>query len=132
VSKLKVVIVDDYGVMVDTVVSLLEPTCTVVGTFSNGQAAIDAMTRLQPDIMVLDIEMPGMSGLDVALTLRRLGIEVKLIFLTIHEKAALVLKTREAGGLGYVVKRRMATDLMPAVQQAAKGRTFVSALHAGN
>lgn len=129
---MKVVIVDDYGIMVDTVVSLLEPTCTVVGTFSNGQAAIDAMAKLQPDIMVLDIEMPGMSGLDVAWKLRSLGIEVKLIFLTIHEKPALVLKTQEAGGLGYVVKRRMATDLMPAIQEAAKGHTFVSSLHDGS
>jgi DNA-binding NarL/FixJ family response regulator len=75
---------------------------------------------------VLDISMPGMSGLEVAATLRQRGSTAALVFLTVHDDEDFVLAAREAGGTGYVVKRRLTFDLLSAVQEASAGRSFVS------
>lgn len=82
-ARLRVLLVDNHSLILETVASLLEPVFDIVGTFTNGQTAIEATVRLQPDLMVLDISMPGLSGLDVARELRRLATKTKIVFLTI-------------------------------------------------
>ena len=95
---------------------------------TNGQAALRAAERLQPDVIVLDISMPGMTGLEVASCLREAGSTAALVFLTVHDEEDLVLAAKAAGGIGYVVKPRLGSDLMTAVREARAGHPFVSAI----
>jgi DNA-binding NarL/FixJ family response regulator len=75
---------------------------------------------------VLDISMPGMSGIELAIRLRKAGSTAAFVFLTVHDDEELIHAAREAGGLGYVVKPRLGVDLLYAVQEARAGRLFVS------
>lgn len=109
--------------------AVLTPGCVVVGTVKDGKAALTAAAALLPDVIVLDISMPGMSGLEVADSLRKAGSTAAVVFLTVHDDEALVLAARAAGGIGYVVKPRLVSDLKLAVQEARAGRPFVSAVH---
>jgi DNA-binding NarL/FixJ family response regulator len=83
---------------------------------------------LGPDVVVLDISMPGMSGLEVAARLRADDRAPAIVFLTIHDEAEIAAVARALGALAYVVKARLATDLAPAVRAAFGGRPFVSPL----
>ena len=98
----------------------------IVGIASNGRAALDRAATLHPDVIVLDIAMPGMSGLEVAARLRATGSTAAVVFLTVHDDEEFVLAAKAAGGIGYVVKPRLATDLMHAIREAHAGRPFVS------
>jgi DNA-binding NarL/FixJ family response regulator len=108
--------------------AVLATKCEVVGTANNGADALDAVNTLCPDVVVLDISMPGMTGLEVASALRHQGSSAAVVFLTVHDDVDFVHAAQEAGGTGYVVKRRLASDLIVAVQEARDGRSFVSVL----
>lgn len=114
--------------MIERAAAVLRPDCVVVGTANNGADALGAVDTLRPDVVVLDISMPGMTGLEVASALRHQGSSAAVVFLTVHDDQDFVAAAQEAGGTGYVVKRRLAADLMTAVQEARAGRSFVSAL----
>ncbi len=94
----------------------------------SGPAAIEAAAALKPDVIVLDISMPGMNGLELALRLGETGSTAALVFLTVHDDEEFILAAKAAGGIGYVVKPRLSSDLMLAVQEARAGRPFVSAI----
>ncbi len=127
-KPVRVLLADDNEAMLARIALVLTSECAVVAAVTDGAAALDAADTLQPDIIVLDISMPGMSGLEVAYCLRAAGSTAALIFLTIHEDEEMVSAARAAGGIGYVVKSRIATDLMVAIREARVGRPFVSAL----
>ena len=93
---------------------------------SDGQSALNATLKLQPDLVVLDISMPGMSGIEVARELRRRDNNAKIVFLTVHEDSDILATCLASGGLGYVVKVLMETDLIPAMNDALEDRPFVS------
>lgn len=114
--------------MLERAAAALAHGCLVVGTASNGPAALDAVIALRPDVVVLDISMPGMTGLEVASALRDLGSHAAVVFLTVHDDRDFIAAAQEAGGTGYVIKRRLASDLIVAVQEAIAGRPFVSSL----
>lgn len=99
-----------------------------MGAVKDGPAALDAVRALRPDVVVLDLSMPGMSGLEVAGRLRRGGSTVPIVFLTIHDDEEIVQATQEAGGSGYVVKSLLPSDLSVAVNEACAGRRYVSRL----
>jgi DNA-binding NarL/FixJ family response regulator len=105
---------------------VLGPACVIVGTATDGPAALQAAATLQPDVIVLDISMPGMSGLEVAARLRNTGSPAAVVFLSLHEEEEVLEAAAEVGGLGYVVKRRLVSDLLVAVLEARAGRRFVS------
>ncbi len=125
----RVLLVDDSDAMLARATAVLSPNCVIVGAVNNGTAAMNAARALMPDVIVLDISMPGMSGLEVAANLREEGVTSAVVFLTVHDDEDFVLAARQAGGTGYVVKLRLASDLNVAVQEARAGRSFVSALH---
>ena len=127
-EPVRVLLVDDSDSMIERAAAVLMPACVVVGTAKNGTQALDVVGTLRPDVVVLDISMPGMNGLEVASALRHQGSSAAVVFLTIHDDQDFVAAAQEAGGTGYVVKRRLASDLMVAVQEARAGRSFVSAL----
>ena len=124
----RVLLVDDSDVILDRASTALSQDCDIVGVVTDGQAALDAVGALHPDVVVLDISMPGMSGIEVASRLRRGGSTIPIVFLTIHDNEELVRATELAGGSSYVVKTLLASDLAFAVNEALAGRRFVSKL----
>jgi len=124
-----VLLVDDNKAILARASVVLARGCTVVGTASDGWSALRAAEALHPDVIVLDISMPGMTGFELAAELRHSGSTAALVFLTIHAEEDYVAAARDAGAIGYVVKPRLRADLMHAVEEARAGRAFVSALH---
>jgi len=106
--------------------SFLEPAFRIVGTVDNGQALVEAATKLRPDVIVTDISMPMLNGIEAAKKLSEAGCTSKVVFLTVHTDPDFVRACLGAHALGYVVKSRMATDLLPAIEAALAGRVFVS------
>ena len=122
----RVLVADDQTRMLEVVASLLEESFDVVGLVSDGQAALEAVLALEPDLVVLDISMPGMSGIEVARELRQRSNTAIIVFLTVHEDAQIMASCLAAGGLGYIVKEFMDSDLILALNEALAGRVFVS------
>jgi DNA-binding NarL/FixJ family response regulator len=122
----RVLLVDDNEAMLARVAKVLTPGCVVVGKAKDGPTALDAALALQPDVIVLDISMPGMSGLEIASCLREAGSTAVVVFLTVHDEEDIVAAAKAAGGIGYVIKPRLVSDLMIAVGEALAGRPFVS------
>jgi DNA-binding NarL/FixJ family response regulator len=105
---------------------MLESVFRVVGTASDGKAAVDAESRLHPDVVVMDISMPVMSGIDAAKMMRKKGSKAKIVFLTVHQDSDILAASKLAGGLGYVVKTRLGIDLIRAIEEALADHSFVS------
>ena len=124
----RVLLVDDNEAMLTRAAAVLTSAFNVVGTVKDGLAALAAAEALDPDVIVLDISMPGMSGLEVAARLRRSGSRAALVFLTVHDEEEFVLAAKAAGGKGYVVKGRLVSDLPAAVREVRAGGSFVSAI----
>jgi DNA-binding NarL/FixJ family response regulator len=122
----RVVLADDLPSVMSTIAKLLEGSFEVVAKANDGMSALQAILALEPDLAVLDISMPGMSGIEVAREIRSRGTMAKIVFLTVHEDADILATCVDAGGLGYVVKLLMETDLIPAMNEALAGRKFVS------
>jgi DNA-binding NarL/FixJ family response regulator len=122
----RVLLVDDNATMLDRAAWVLAETCTIVGTARDGPAAMHAAAALRPDVIVLDISMPGMTGFEVAAALREEGSQSAVVFLTVHEEDDFFSVARSAGGLGYVIKPRLLTDLVEAVLAVNQGRSFTS------
>jgi DNA-binding NarL/FixJ family response regulator len=125
-TRIRVLVADDLAPVLSTVTALLRESFDVVDTVADGQAALKATLKLEPDLVVLDISMPLMSGIEVAEELKRQGNKAKVVFLTVHEDQDILNTCRAAGGLGYVIKVLMDTDLVPAMNEALAGHMFTS------
>ena len=119
---------DDHEAMLDRVARLLATECNVVGTATDGQQALEAAQDLKPDVLVLDISMPVMNGIETAHRLKEAGAEARVVFLTVHDNPDYAREALDTGALGYVIKPRIASDLMAAIKEAHAGRSFVSPL----
>ena len=122
----RIIVADDYDVMLDTVSALLQPDFEVVGTVNNGGDLIREAHRLQPDVIVHDITMPILNGIEAAHKMREAGLTARLVFLTVHEQSAFVNACFDEGALGYVTKSRLIMDLIPAIRDAISGHHFIS------
>ena len=122
----RVLLADDHLAVLECVRDLLRSAFEVVGTVCNGQEMISEALRLNPDVIVADVGMPGLSGIEAALQLREQGSTAKVVFLTIHSEPEFVKACLDAGALGYVVKVRLQLDLIPAIDAALLGRHFIS------
>lgn len=125
-TRSRVVLADDHEAMQQRVRAILEPEFEVVGTVNNGQALVEAASELNPDVLVVDISMPLLNGLDAVRNIMRSGAQPKVVFLTVHEDPDMIPLCFEAGALGFVVKSSLASDLIPAIRLALINRTFVS------
>jgi DNA-binding NarL/FixJ family response regulator len=121
-----VLLADDYPPVLARSASALEGECQIVGTVSNGKSLLAEAVRLDPDAIVLDITMPQLDGLAAARALRLTHSRARLVFLTVHDDPDFARAAFEAGALGYVVKPRLASDLLPAVRAVLAGRRFLS------
>jgi DNA-binding NarL/FixJ family response regulator len=126
VARPRVLVADDVDSVVTTVSTLLLKSFDVIRTASDGREALEATLKLEPDLVVLDISMPVMSGIEVAQELGRHGNKAKIVFLTVHEDIDIMEKCLGAGGLGYVSKVLMDADLIAAMNEALNGRVFIS------
>ena len=125
-SQARVLLADDHEAFLVVVRRLLEPEFNVVETVRDGLAAVEAAARLTPDVLVLDLSMPLMDGIEAARSLRASGSRVKIVFLTVHGDSDYARAALATGASGYVVKYRLASDLLPAMRESLAGRTFVS------
>ena len=122
----RILLADDQAEMLLTLVEMLEGEFQIVGIAENGMRVLELTPRLAPEIVVLDISMPVLNGFETALRLKERCSAARVVFLTAHEDPDLVEAGMSAGAIGYVVKSRLATDLVPALWQALAGKTFVS------
>jgi len=125
----RVLLVDDNEAILSRAAAALSASCEIVGALTDGRAAIEAVGALRPDVVVLDISMPGLSGLEVAGRLSAESAPPAIVFLTVHDGDEFVMAAKAAGAVGYVVKPRLASDLTVAVQEARAGRAYVSQRH---
>ena len=125
-SKVRILVADDHPGVRELVEDMLQPTFEVVGTVDNGKALVETALRLQPDVIITDISMPILNGIEAAKQLKESGSPAKVVFLTVHSDPDFVRACLNAGASGYLVKLRMATDLLPAIREALAGRIFLS------
>src|SRR3954447_10811497 len=124
----RVLLADDHQLLREAFAQLLEPGCDVLGAVADGRALLASAQELRPDIVVLDIAMPLLNGLDAARQLKCLMPEVKVIFLTVSEDPDLAAEAFRAGASGYLLKNSAASELFRAIQDVSRGRSYVTPL----
>jgi len=132
VSRARILVADDHKDMRDRVVRVLEKDFDLLDAVADGQALLEAAGQLKPDLCLLDVSMPVVNGFEAASRLRKSGSSAKIVFLSIHEDVDFVRAAFAVGASGYVLKRRLASDLLEAIRVALAGGTFTSSIAVGN
>jgi DNA-binding NarL/FixJ family response regulator len=122
----RVLLADDHQMVADALRGVLEPRCEVVGTVNNGHALLRAAATLQPEVIILDIAMPEMNGLDAARHLKRSVPKAKLVFLTMNEDPELVGEAFRSGASAFLLKQSAAFELTEAVEKVLMGGSYVT------
>jgi two-component system invasion response regulator UvrY len=123
----RILIVDDHEIVregIRTLISRSRPEWIICGEASDGEHAIEAVKTLKPDAVILDITMPGMSGLRAASQIAKLGLACRVLIFTMHESERLAAEVRKAGAQGHVLKSQAARDLIRAIEELLSGGTF--------
>ena len=121
----RVFLADDHPAVLSATAALLELQFEIVGNAKDGATLVSEVERLCPDVVVADITMPVLSGIDAAHRLRESASSVKIVFLTVHSERQFVEACAAEGALGYVLKSHMKAHLIPAIQAALVGRSYV-------
>jgi DNA-binding NarL/FixJ family response regulator len=124
----RVVIADDHTLIVEAFKKLLEPACEVVGTVTDGRALLAAARDLRPDVVVLDVAMPLLNGLDAGRSIKKIDRTIRLVFVTACEDPDIAAQALRAGGSAYLLKRSAGAELLTAIGEAMKHRTYVTPL----
>jgi DNA-binding NarL/FixJ family response regulator len=124
----RVVIADDHTMIVEAFKKLLEPACEVVGTVTDGRALLAAARDLRPDVVVLDVAMPLLNGLDAGRYIKKIDPTIRLVFVTASEDPDIAAQALRAGGSAYLLKRSAGSELLTAIAEAVKHRTYVTPL----
>ncbi|WP_169747193.1 response regulator [Edaphobacter aggregans] len=125
-GDVRVLLADDHETILAHLHAVLSEYFDIVSAVKNGRDAVTEVKRLNPDVLVIDISMPILDGLQAVSELRSLDLRTRVVFLTVHEDQDFVAAAFSAGATGYVTKKHVATDLVPAIREALKGHTFVS------
>jgi DNA-binding NarL/FixJ family response regulator len=125
-SKLRVLLADDHPNMLQMVENILKPIFEVVGKVADGKSLLEAAAKLNPDLVVTDISMPILNGIEAVKKLKKSGCRAKVVFLAVHSDHEFVRVCFEAGATGYVLKPRMVTDLLIAMRAALAEHSFTS------
>ncbi len=123
----RVVIADDHNLIVDAFRKLLEPTCDVVGTVADGRALLTAARDLRPDVIVLDVAMPLLNGLDAGQAIKKMDPSIKLVYVTAYEDPDIAAQALRVGS-GYLLKRSAGAELVTAIREATQQRSYVTPL----
>jgi DNA-binding NarL/FixJ family response regulator len=124
--KLRVILADDHQNMLRMVEAILEPIFEVVGKVADGKSLLEAAGKLNPDLIITDISMPILNGIEAVKNLKESGCPAKIVFLTVHADIEFVKVCFEAGASGYVLKSQMATDLLFAIRAVLAESSFTS------
>jgi DNA-binding NarL/FixJ family response regulator len=124
----RVILADDHNILVEAFRKLLEPHFEVVATVSDGRALLEAAETIKPDVILLDIGMPLLNGLEAARRLKSKLPAVKLIFLTMHEDPDLAVEAMRSGASAYLLKTSASSELLHAIHEALRGRTYITPL----
>jgi DNA-binding NarL/FixJ family response regulator len=127
-KKPRLLLADDHTILLEGLKALLSPEFEVVATAADGRAVLEAAERHQPDVILLDISMPGLNGIEAARRLKQSNPGAKLIILTMHADLSFVSAAFEAGVSGYVLKQSAATELVAALHEVDSGRRYISSL----
>ena len=125
-SRPRVLIADDHALIVSAVENLLRDTYDVVGSAENGQQLIEEATRLKPDVVILDISMPLVNGLEAAKQIQQVHPDAQFVFLSMHKGALYLRRAMEAGARAYVLKTGLIEELLDALRKIAAGETYFS------
>jgi DNA-binding NarL/FixJ family response regulator len=126
-KKTKILLADDHGIVIEGLRRILDrPEFEIVGTVSNGHELLKAATKHRPDVIVIDVAMPLLNGIEAARQLRAANPESKLVFLTMHSEPVYAREALAAGGLGYVLKSSAGDELLDAIRAALKGRVYIT------
>jgi DNA-binding NarL/FixJ family response regulator len=127
-KRTRILLADDHSMLLDALSSLLGQEFDVVGAARDGGAMLEMVTRLHPDIVVMDISMPQFNGIDAARILRRQGNAAKILFLSMYADLPLVEEAFRTGASGYVLKTGGTDELVKAIQCISRGGTYVTPL----
>ncbi len=130
-KKPRVLLADDHQVVLEGLKSLLAGEFEVVGSVGDGRALVDQAAALHPDVIVADISMPRLNGIEAARRIKKTDKNIKIVFLTMHPDATYAANAFEAGASGFVLKHSAPSELITAIHEAIKGRTYVTPLIAG-
>ena len=127
-NKPRLLLADDHTILVEGLKALLAPEFDIVATAGDGRAVLEAAKAHQPDLILLDISMPGLNGIEAARRLKKSNPDAKLIILTMHGDLSFVSAAFDAGASGYVLKQSAATELVTALHEVDSGQRYVSSL----
>lgn len=122
----RILLADDQEEVRRTVASMLEDEVEIVGLAENGKQVLELAIQLSPDILVLDIFMPEVNGIEAAACLKASGCPTRVLFITVHDDPEFLETAMSVGALGYVLKAHLATDLIPAIRSVMEGCIYVS------
>ncbi|MET0517099.1 MAG: response regulator transcription factor [Nitrospiraceae bacterium] len=126
--KPRILLADDHSLVLEGFRRILEDQCDVVGTAEDGRALLEAVSRLKPNVVLLDISMPLLNGIDATRHLKKVSPDVKVIFVTMHADPAYLNEAFKAGASGYLLKRSAGTELIQAIQSVLRGNFYVTPL----
>jgi DNA-binding NarL/FixJ family response regulator len=132
VKRARVLLADDHTIVAEGLESLLEDEFELVGTVTDGRALVEAASKLKPDVILADISMPVLNGLDAVRQIKKQRPGARVIFLTMHSEPPLVAEAFKAGASGYLLKQSAGEELIRAIREVLKGRTYVTPLIASD
>jgi DNA-binding NarL/FixJ family response regulator len=124
----RVLLADDHTMLLDAFRRLLEPQCEIVGTASDGRALVALATKTDPEVVVLDISMPRLNGMEAAAQLRRMLPGVKVVFLTVNEDPEVAAEAIRLGASAFLLKSSASAELISAIEMALAGKTYITPL----
>jgi DNA-binding NarL/FixJ family response regulator len=129
--KIRVLLADDHRIFLEGLKSLLEPEFDLVGTVEDGRALVKEAERLRPDVIVADISMPLLNGIEAVRQIKKSGHRIKVVFLTMHLDVSFAAFAFEVGASGYVIKHSASRELITAINEAMRGKTYITPVIAG-
>lgn len=125
-EKTTVLLADDHRIVLEGLKGLLADEFEVVGTVEDGRTLLEQARKLRPDVIVVDVAMPLLNGIDAVKQIKKSGLDTKVVFLTMHQDAMYAKEALDAGALGFVLKHSAPSELTRAIQEALKGNTYIS------
>lgn len=125
-NKPRILLADDHTLFVEALQKVLEPEFELVGHVGDGRALLEVAPRLEPDVILIDLSMPLLNGIDAAHQLKRLVPTSRLVFLSMHGDPTYVTEAFRAGAVAYVLKRSSANELLQAIRAALRGQLYIS------
>ena len=131
-KKPRILLADDHRIVLEGLRGLLEPEFEIVGAVEDGRTLVAEAKRLRPDLVVADISMPALNGIDAARQIKKLDARIRVVFLTMHADAGYAASAFEAGASGFVLKHSAPQELITAIRDAMRGRTYITPIIAGD